>query len=219
MSVDELIALSHDPTSSRVLDELIDSPTVPKQAKRKLILAFIGHLHRLVDDRIGSRVGDRLWAASDPYLKEKIGRSLFPYEQNLAASYYGKFFARNLNLHLLRRNADEWKNRLSRPAGDTFAPTTPVSALPGYEVVWEEKVKAKRKAVDEIDALFDDAGLSKRKKRGALADDSAGAITLSGTKPKRTRAEGEDRGLEDVLGAIQSVPKGELAKKGRRVNG
>lgn len=217
MSVDELIALSHDPTSSRVLDELIDSPMVPKQAKRKLILAFIGHLHRLVDDRIGSRVGDRIWAASDPYLKEKIGRSLFPYEQNLAASYYGKFFARNLNLHLLRRNADEWKNRLSRPAADMFAATPSIPAHTGHDVVGENKVKAKRKAVDEIDVLFDDAGLSKRKKRGALAGDGVGAISLSGTKPNRGRAEGEDRGLEDVLGAIQSAPKGELAKKGRRV--
>jgi nucleolar protein 9 len=40
--------------------------------KRKLILSFVGHFHLLVDDRIGSRVGDRLWAAADPYLKVRL---------------------------------------------------------------------------------------------------------------------------------------------------
>jgi len=33
------------------------------------VLRLVGHFHELVDDRIGSRVGDRLWAGSDPYLK------------------------------------------------------------------------------------------------------------------------------------------------------
>ena len=33
------------------------------------MLKFVGHFHELVDDRIGSRVGDRMWAGSDPYLK------------------------------------------------------------------------------------------------------------------------------------------------------
>jgi nucleolar protein 9 len=69
MSVDDLLTLAHDATSSRVLDALMEAPTVPKMVKRKLILSFVGHFHLLVDDRIGSRVGDRLWAAADPYLK------------------------------------------------------------------------------------------------------------------------------------------------------
>jgi len=32
-------------------------------------MSLIGHFHTLVDDRIGSRVGDRCWAFADPYLK------------------------------------------------------------------------------------------------------------------------------------------------------
>ncbi|KAG8813556.1 Nucleolar protein 9, partial [Serendipita sp. 401] len=64
---------------------------------------------QLVDDRIGSRVGDRCWIHADPYLKEKIARSLIPHQQTLVASYYGKFFAKKLQLSLLLRKPDEWR--------------------------------------------------------------------------------------------------------------
>ena len=37
------------------------------------MLKFVGHFHVLVEDRFGSRVGDRMWAASDPYLKVRFG--------------------------------------------------------------------------------------------------------------------------------------------------
>ena len=37
--------------------------------KRQLVMNFIGHYHLLVDDKLGSRVGDRCWAFSDTYLK------------------------------------------------------------------------------------------------------------------------------------------------------
>lgn len=69
MSVEQLIEMAHHPTSSRVLDAVLESPTVPFKSKRKFVMTFIGHYHLLVDDRIGSRVGDRCWAAADPYLK------------------------------------------------------------------------------------------------------------------------------------------------------
>ena len=69
MSIDQLIEMAHHPTSSRVLDAVLESSTVPFKAKRKFVMSFIGHYHVLVDDRIGSRVGDRCWAAADPYLK------------------------------------------------------------------------------------------------------------------------------------------------------
>lgn len=42
---------------------------MPVKAKKKFVLDFIGHYDVLVDDRIGSRVGERCWAYADPYLK------------------------------------------------------------------------------------------------------------------------------------------------------
>jgi nucleolar protein 9 len=65
----DLITMAHHPTSSRVLDAIFESPTVPQRARNKFVLRFMGHFHELVDDRFGSRVGDRMWAGSDPYLK------------------------------------------------------------------------------------------------------------------------------------------------------
>lgn len=65
----ELIKIAHNATSSRVLDVLLDSETVPIKVKRSFVQSFIGNYHLLVDDRIGSRVGDRCFAFADTYLK------------------------------------------------------------------------------------------------------------------------------------------------------
>jgi nucleolar protein 9 len=67
--MEDLLRIAHHPTSSRVLDAIFESPTVPFKAKRNFVVRFIGHYHVLVDDRIGSRVGDRCWAFADPYLR------------------------------------------------------------------------------------------------------------------------------------------------------
>jgi nucleolar protein 9 len=67
--VEELLALAHHKTSSRVLDMVFESPTVTRKSKRALVMAFLGHYHQLVDDKFGSRVGDRCWDNADPYLK------------------------------------------------------------------------------------------------------------------------------------------------------
>jgi nucleolar protein 9 len=64
-----LLAMAHHTTCSRVLDVMLESATVPFKVKRHFVVSFIGHYQLLVDDRIGSRVGDRCWAFADPYLK------------------------------------------------------------------------------------------------------------------------------------------------------
>lgn len=67
--MDDLLEIAYHVTSSRVLDALLDSSSISIKAKRNFVLSFIGHFHVLVDDRIGSRVGDRCWAFADPYLR------------------------------------------------------------------------------------------------------------------------------------------------------
>lgn len=69
LTTEDLISLSQNSISSRVIDVLFDSETVPFKVKRALVMSLIGHYHTLVDDRIGSRVGDRCWAFADPYLR------------------------------------------------------------------------------------------------------------------------------------------------------
>lgn len=70
--MNERLAIAHHPSSSRVVDALIESPNVSLKAKRDFVLCFIGSFHLLVDDRIGSRVGDRFWAFADTYLKVEV---------------------------------------------------------------------------------------------------------------------------------------------------
>ncbi|KAJ6510238.1 armadillo-type protein [Mycena vitilis] len=209
MSAEEMIAIAHHNMSSRVLDALLDSPTVALKIKRQFVLSFIGRYHLLVDDRIGSRVGDRCWAFSDTYLKEKIARSLISQEQFLAGSYYGKFFARNLNLYLLQRRPDEWRTmQTNRNRPTEPQPVAPSTIQPVGVISSKEHKKRKRDAAgDEIEELFT-AAIGKKVKKAALVE----AVQPSG------QVETLDAGLSDVMGAIRAAPaegKGHGKRKGR----
>ncbi|CCM04038.1 uncharacterized protein FIBRA_06196 [Fibroporia radiculosa] len=176
LRIDQLIEMAHHVTSSRVLDVLLDSPTVPTKAKRSFVLTFMGHFPTLVDDRIGSRIGARLWAFADPYLKEKIARSIIPHEHHLAGSFFGKFFVRSLSLHLLQRNPEQWKDlqsatkqtssQTSQQKTRVLPPTSIASVAPEVSAVSiteersanadkREKRNRKARSKDEIDELFD----------------------------------------------------------------
>ncbi|RXW16432.1 hypothetical protein EST38_g9415 [Candolleomyces aberdarensis] len=234
LSMEHKIAIGHDATGSRIYDVLLESPTVPPRVKRQFVMDFIGHYHELVDDRIGSRVGDRCWSFSDTYLKEKIARSLMPHESQLAGSFYGKFFARNLNLYTLKRRPDEWRNMQSQKKQSssqgqgqaaqnsttqqqqpTAPPVEPVSQTTHSKK--EQKQSRKRsKPSDEIDELFDQA-LGKKVKKAALeglddrpkksARKEEGDKEEKGAKGKKG---GKDvSGLDAVLGAIKAAPKHE----------
>ncbi|EAU82466.1 hypothetical protein CC1G_08217 [Coprinopsis cinerea okayama7 len=224
--VEDKIKICHDPSASRVYDAFLENANIPSKAKRQWIMELIGHYHELVDDRIGSRVADRCWAFCDTYLKEKIARSLFKYESQLAGSFYGKFFVRNLNLHLLQRRPEEWRNmqsqkkiqaeqaqarnqRSSKPA------PAAVNGTPGAEsdaTAPAKPAKRKRaKADNEIEELFD-ATLGRKIKKAALGD-GIGATSENKETPKPEKAKkkdkssGEDPSLAAVFGAIKAAPK------------
>ncbi|KAF7354953.1 hypothetical protein MSAN_01410400 [Mycena sanguinolenta] len=228
LSEEDMLVIAHHATSSRVLDALLESPMVPQKVKRQFVLSFIGRYHLLVDDRIGSRVGDRCWAFSDTYLKvrittltlilqvlivrrlfqEKIARSLIPQEQFLAGSYYGKFFARNLNLYLLQRRPEEWRtmqtarNRpVEQPAKQPTVAVPPVESVEEASSKKEPKKRKRNAGGDEIDELFATA-IGKKVKRAALVEQ----VSPSG------KAAPLDNGLADVMGAIRAAP----AEKGKR---
>lgn len=226
--------MAHHPTSSRVFDAVFESPVVPQRARNKFVLKFVGHFHELVDDRFGSRVGDRMWAGSDPYLKvnfypiqgsvlitasmqEKIAKSLQSYEQNLAGSQYGKYFVRNMNLLLLKRDPDAWragqvsKKEAPNPSVGEQGESTPISApeklseLSSKGVPPKLSLKRKAKEGDDIERLFDST-LGKKRKRSALPLVHEERKTLGNP----------DAGLGGILGAIKDAPKGEKDKKYRK---
>ncbi|KAK0436050.1 armadillo-type protein [Desarmillaria tabescens] len=141
LPITSLTPLAQHPISSRVLDVFLDSPTVPHKVKRWLVLAFLGHFHELVDDRIGSRVGERCWGWSDTYMKEKIAWSMMDYEQSLAASFYGRFFVRALNLYVLKKRPGEWRDLV----GNTRKEKKEME-----EEVGVEKEEEKEPAVEEV---------------------------------------------------------------------
>ncbi|KAJ7477142.1 armadillo-type protein [Mycena galericulata] len=216
LPMEQMLVIAHHAAGSRVLDALLDSATVPLKVKQQFVLSFIGSYHLLVDDRIGSRVGDRCWAFSDTYLKEKIARSLIPQEQFLAGSYYGKFFARNLNLYLLQRRPDEWRTMQTdrnRPA-ELSKVTALASQVVEVRIPSKERKKRKRDVGgDEIEELFG-AAMGRKVKKAALGGSvEPGTMLLPSGKEKVL-----DAGLADVMGAIRAAPAAE-GKHGKRNGG
>ena len=149
--------------------------------------------------------------------QEKIAKSLQPYEQNLAGSQYGKYFVRNVNLLLLRRNPDAWRAQQSASrdvsipstndqtkSASVFAPEKLVEQ-PLLEAKPKTLSKRKRKDGDDIDKLFDST-LGKKQKRSALPP----------TREEPTASTSYDAaGIENILGAIKSAPKGD-GDRGRK---
>ncbi|CCO28168.1 Nucleolar protein 9 AltName: Full=Pumilio domain-containing protein NOP9 [Rhizoctonia solani AG-1 IB] len=218
-SIDEIIGLSRHPVSSRVLDAFLDSSAVPLRDKRKFLLSLMGSYHVLVDDRIGSRVGDRCWACADPFLREKIAKSILPHETALSVSYYGKYFARNLHLTMLKRDAAAWRDmqRDQKRAAAAAASnnTESIKAPPKPDIKSNVEAndsthtkKRKRTGVDEdeIDVLFSKAPNSRK----ALVPSKGTEESI----PDIQSARADDPQLDEVLGAIKKVSK----KEGKRKN-
>ncbi|KAL5488349.1 NOP9 [Sanghuangporus weigelae] len=231
-----LLAVAHHPTSSRILDAFLSSPTIPPSARRQLILAFQGHFPALVDHRIGQHVGERLWGAADPYLKEKFARGLIPHENLLLGSRYGKFFVRGLNLYLLKRDPEKWKTQQVQN-GRTVAAKTEVKKVEYKKVRYtveatsqneargrqEEKGrkrKQKRKAEvqDVIDELFDST-FGKRQKKGNLNTDADATAMQVDTRQSINKSKEKDLLGDEQLGsvftAIRNAPK-ELKPSGKK---
>ena len=151
-------------------------------------------------------------------LQEKIAKSLQPHEQNLAGSQYGKYFVRNMNLLLLKRDPDAWRAQQSSnrgvpiPSASSQTKTVSVSTSgkpseqPSAEVTLKLSSKRKRKDGDDIDKLFDST-LGKKQKRSALPP----------AHEEHTVSTNHDAtGLDSILGAIKDAPKGDRDRKHKK---
>jgi nucleolar protein 9 len=160
------------------------------------------------------------------YSQEKIARSLIPHEQFLAGSYYGKYFARNLNLYLLQRRPDEWKNLQSRlPAATSVLPqkqtqaTQQIILATGNTSDGKKKQRRVKDAVgDQIDAVFEKA-LGMAVKKGRL--ETAGVPRVLDDQVDAGMTTDRNQGPADVMGAMltaSSQANGKWNKKRRRVS-
>jgi nucleolar protein 9 len=151
-------------------------------------------------------------------LQGKIASSLRPHEQNLAGSQYGKYFVRNMNLLLLKRDPDAWraqqssKREVPTPSTSIQAKSVPISTSEkssgqhSMEASPKLPSKRKKKEGDDIDKLFDSA-LGKRQKRSALPQSQGEPNTFTNSDAPE---------LESIIGAIKAAPKGEKDGKHKK---
>jgi nucleolar protein 9 len=134
-------------------------------------------------------------------------------EQFLAGSQYGKYFARRVNLPLLKRRPDEWKNLQDRSLSGPKEP----AVVSGQDILPQKKLveatasreprkrKREMKVTDEIDALFEES-LGGKIKKAAL-----GPVQGSGGLLGKKGDEKDD--LDVVFSAIRAAPREERGKR------
>jgi nucleolar protein 9 len=120
--------------------------------------------------------------------QEKIARSLIPDAIQLSNSQYGRFFARKLNLHLLERRPDEWREA-QLGVKHHFAHEKEARHS-------MEKVAVDGESTKNADGEISDGKKRKRKSDKLPQDDPATAIiddlfggVVEKTKRKKTKAE------------------------------
>ena len=131
---------------------------------------------------------------------------MIPHDRDLAASYYGRFFARNLNLQLLQRRPEEWRNmqaELRKQKGRE-------QQIPSSSGEKADKAPQKRKRKehkdDELDALFVSPN-SKKAKRPTLE---------SGDSERATKPVGNETDMQSIFHAIKATPGHEKRARSKR---
>ena len=138
----------------------------------------------------------------------------------MAASFYGKFFARNLNLYMLRRKPEDWKNFQSQQKLSSSQPSNNPSNGTLAALAPPAKKPTKRKRdpgpENEIDVLFDQS-LGKKIKTAIVEPEHTPSI-IKGFASDDTATSHlvADQGLNDVLVAIRAAPKDETGVHGRK---
>lgn len=152
--------------SSHLLDVVLEAETVPIKYRRRLINLLIPQLRGLLEDKIGSRVAEKVWEAADGYTKEKIARTLLPHAMAIGASQYGRFIHPKLQFHLLERRPDEWRASVinvkhhfahQKEKAQSVAQTTKSGD--------DAEDEGRKRKKDEIDELFEGLEDTKKTKR------------------------------------------------------
>lgn len=70
--VNTLLGYACHPIASHFLDAALTSPAVPLKYRRRLISSFMGQFSTMLQDRLGSRVADTIWATADGYMRVSL---------------------------------------------------------------------------------------------------------------------------------------------------
>jgi nucleolar protein 9 len=112
-SPETIVQLAQEPTTSRVLQQALNSASSTTQIRRQLTTRFQGHLATLALSPSGSHVVDALWSATKDifFVKERMAQELEQHEQTLRDSFVGRAVWRNWSMDLFKRRRGEWTRK------------------------------------------------------------------------------------------------------------
>ncbi|SDA02911.1 BZ3500_MvSof-1268-A1-R1_Chr11-1g03212 [Microbotryum saponariae] len=224
--IEALTPLTRNPTSSRLIDAFLDSPTTPPREIRGFLLSLIGHYHTLADDRIGSRLVEHCWAVADVFLKDKIAQSISQEGQLpfLQQSPWAHFWAKKLELPLWERRREDWKTKMRQRDVELkgLKTASDAAAAAATSAASADDSKRKKRKKDEVDEIFETRFKGKKSKAmtngeggeaggEALVDVAAiEEASKRSEKVKKERAKertkgAHDDGLDEVLEALKNV--------------
>lgn len=165
-----------------------------------------------------------------------------PHEHYLAGSFFGKYFARALNLQLLKRDPDRWRDVQSGAGASAGTKDVTANSKPSVQATGKsphagevtnsaQEGSKKRKRTshkdDEIEELFE-ATLGWKVKKAELkpaptegADPKSRGLedvqqkedkTVKAGKKSKKGVKDGDKDLQGVLGAIKAAPKDDKVK-------
>ncbi|OON20325.1 hypothetical protein X801_03796, partial [Opisthorchis viverrini] len=116
-SNERLCAWAKHPMLSRVIEALLNSPSVSLNRKSYLISVFEPALFTLACTRFGSRVVESLWKATEQLedtesVKERLAGVLAKYRHKLNNDQYGHFVHYKLRLNQFTESRDLWRRRM-----------------------------------------------------------------------------------------------------------
>ncbi len=174
--LETIVTYCQSPISSHAIDTFLTSPTTPPKSKRRLLLLLFpspvnnqtNTYLTLSKDKTGSRVIDTIWLIADGYMKEKIAKSLIEHKLDLGGDQFGRFFAKKLELHLLERRPEEWREKVigveHHFKHEKKSLSDHHSSAFGGEVPMKKRKEQAIGEKDEIDLLFDDVKVVKKVK-------------------------------------------------------
>lgn len=100
-----------DPSGSRIIEAIINSPQVPMLSKRKMLNQYSGRYAELSMDKYGSHIVDSCWQVADIVFRETIVQELAKREAQLQDSQFGRIILRNCKIEQYKRRPGEWRER------------------------------------------------------------------------------------------------------------
>jgi nucleolar protein 9 len=143
-----------DASGVHVVLAALQSSQLAFSQRTQLCAKVLENVEPFSNDKYGSRVIDATFDTADMYFKDKMARTCLTLERQLLASTYGRFFLKNIQIGLYRRDVEAWKQEI-RTKSDAKAKNG--EEITHRDIPSSQKTKKGARKDDELDEILEGA--------------------------------------------------------------